>query len=307
MNELTGSVTRGAQADDTACAIIFWLVSADSSQRFIENVDSEPSPHHKYIGFSLKLYHTDSKPDVDNMQHPGTSDNMTNLNFVQACCSTKSLIKIGLLFCTTLLVMTLIFTAFSHEPMNRNQTSWWWAFLISLLITSAMTTTALFVLIYTDYSAVKDENPDAEASRKMPGVNDSSSFKTVLTINSMPDQSIKIVADKVPATNSPTLGSSASAPVPATGPGSVPVPEQEQSNFVNFTPEPKSPVTVVDIPAMIAKKRDQRKNKAILQKNLEESANLGAIPSSALAEAKPKNVQKKIKKKAPKKKKALDE
>ena len=86
----------------------------------------------------------------------------------------------------------MIFTGFHQEKLTDTQTIWWFAFLFSLTITSSTSATTLGVLIYFEayYIVVKDNDQTTTGkSAGSPGhpdadINNSASFKTVLTINS---------------------------------------------------------------------------------------------------------------------------
>lgn len=137
-------------------------------------------------------------------------------------CTCKSLSKFCLLYFTTLLILTLIFTALNNEPKNAEQTKWWWAFIVLLLLTAAFTSASLISLYITDCYKVPYNEADVEQTPIVAPANDSqsASFKTVLTINSQPSGENTAGKDQ----------------------------DQQLNNFVNLTPTNKN-VTVVDMKA----------------------------------------------------------
>lgn len=138
--------------------------------------------------------------------------------------------------------------------MTSSQTNWWWAFLCSLIATAAMSLTALIIMIYTDTYRVSpldpENDPSTTARSRIPIITGDQSFKTVLTISSKDPNA----STKSPTSQQPTLKSSApqriiDLPISA---------EPSNNNFVNLSAPQENnsapTVTVVDIPAMNAKK-----------------------------------------------------
>lgn len=88
--------------------------------------------------------------------------------------------------------MLLIYTALSNEPVNGNQKKWWWAFLGSLLLEIPLMMAALLALYVSDnYKPVANpDEVDNPKSTTKPGAEPensaSTSYKTILTINSIP-------------------------------------------------------------------------------------------------------------------------
>lgn len=158
------------------------------------------------------------------------------------CCTIRSTAKFCLAYITTLLLLALIFTASNSEPMNGNQIFWWWAFIISLLLITTLSMTTMAAVVYTDYykPASQDVEHDGSKRSKSPIMavpTNSASYKTVLTINSAPPASSQ--------GNQPLL---ITPPDNFNFDETIKHSEQPKAeNFINMTP--KSPVTVVDIPA----------------------------------------------------------
>lgn len=155
-------------------------------------------------------------------------------------CSAKSVAKFCLVYVITLLVLTLVFTAFSNEPMEEAQVGWWWGFLCSLIFSASVSVVALVVLIYTDYhtaDSLEQADIDQSAGYQKPTEPVNSSMRTVLTINSVSNQNdqqaLKNTFEAQTTTN-----------------------DIANASFVNLTPQ-KNAVTVVDLSGRsIRRKRD---------------------------------------------------
>jgi len=213
----------------------------------------------------------------------------------QSWLSLKSVTKFCLTYFSTLLVLTIIFTALNNEPMNEDQTKWWWAFLISLIASASMSITALIVLLYADYTRVgAGAEQDIEQSNdkvRSPAAStaNSSSYKTVLTISSIP--------------NAPDLTANKTAASPeqaVTFDDSLNQATTKSAKFINLTPSMRRPVTVVDMPAVNALKKSN--NPALGPYKLGE--NLGSPPNSTNEKRDDRKRKKKFKNKHVKKKRS---
>lgn len=211
-----------------------------------------------------------------------------------AICSPKTCAKFFLVYFTAFLFILLIFTALNNEPLDEEQTTWWWVFIAALLLSGSLSLSSLIILLYTDFygaSSTGVQEPAETTGRERPnipppaGEQNSASFKTIMTINSIPtrDKSQKTL-NIFPTHNTIHL------PPPINK-------SDGTSKFVNLTP-PKSPVTVIDMPSVNAKKKQL--TSSVLPSKLEEAANLAAVPSQNMIEAKEtvKKEEKKKKKKA---------
>lgn len=223
----------------------------------------------------------------------------------------KSVAKFCLLYFSTILVLILIFTSINNEPMDSEQKGWWWGFVISLILTASMSLTALIIVLYTDCNKNDPEVniADREVSSKdrlRPVAYDtkeeSRTFKTILTIDSRPPESVKqLKTIRLTPNQLPPV--QITSPNPAKSPEPV---DQTQYQILHknqvdaavaqtYGHQPKSPVvTVVDM-------RSTRPA-------LAEAANMAAIPSATHAAAvvkSPSDPPKPPKKKKKKKAKAL--
>lgn len=137
----------------------------------------------------------------------------------QVMCTSKTVSKFCLMYLTALMLLVLIFVAVSCDPLEPGYLIWWWGFILSLLFACAATTSALVILICSDYKKVAENSPQHDVSDRttIPNQDENSGslYKTVLTINSTPEQSLKLA--KSPPLQ-PTLG------------------EVGGSSFVNLTP-----------------------------------------------------------------------
>lgn len=166
--------------------------------------------------------------------------------------SIKSIVKFCLTYFASLLILALIFTALNCEKMSKTQSTWRWGFVISLIASGSMSITALLILFYTDfYTASDTEIQTAEKNvevQKPPEIQENSesgqSFKTVMTIISQPEDLSKKQIEP-PQSPEPKID--------------VPVKLLVAPKFYNLTPGVRSqPVTVVDLPALNAKRRRDR-------------------------------------------------
>lgn len=169
-------------------------------------------------------------------------------------CSSKQVLKFCLTYFTVLIILSLIFTAINTEKMTKTQEAWRWGFVASCIISGSMCAATLLILIYTDLyqSSSSNSNQDVEENLdvlKLPVNADnsqSSSFKTVMTINSSPN-----TADMSAKQLNFALAQLDENRLPAIGK----VPEADKFLTLGNGPMPKSPVTVVDMPAMNAKRK----------------------------------------------------
>lgn len=167
--------------------------------------------------------------------------------------SAKQVIKFCLTYYTALIILVLIFTAVNAEPMNQVQEYWRWGFAASCIISGSLSGASLLILIYTD-SYKSSASPDVEVAQstqnpaKAPAESDNSqstSFKTVMTISSMHN----------PADNSRKQVNFTPGQLDEMRMGGYEL-QPAHKDFVNFTPPGlRSPVTVVDMPAVNAKRK----------------------------------------------------
>lgn len=206
-------------------------------------------------------------------------------------CSLKNVTKFCLVYYTTLLVLIIVFTAINNEPMNSREIGWWWAFLCSLFATAAMSLTALIIMIYTDSYKVNnldtENDPSGTARSRIPTTTGNQSYKTVLTISSR-DPNVTI--PKSPTSQKQTLQSSATQPI-----SDQPFPAEQNNNnfesggFINLSAPPENRsqpnVTVVDIPAINAKRNILRNNNINNNDNNNDykmPSNLATLPSATI-------------------------
>lgn len=94
------------------------------------------------------------------------------------CAKLKGCVKIFVIYSICLQTALLIFTAMNHEPMNKVQTDWWWAFICSLIVTMSMLTTCFVIICFLDHCYTEKSD---EANKSTTGV----SYKSVVTVNSV--------------------------------------------------------------------------------------------------------------------------
>lgn len=192
--------------------------------------------------------------------------------------SCKAVVKFCLVYVLTILVLILVFTAFHNEPLQETQRYWWWGFLVGLILSISMLIVTLLILVYTDYNEpIETDKNDTEANLR--DGNGNNSFKTVHTVSS-------VQTDNKP--NNKMLAKAALVPIKATD-GQADTPNQPEpvepsAKFVNLTPTKVAAVTVVDVPAITAAKRNANSTSKPVNNPVAESANLATIPSNTLRE-----------------------
>lgn len=145
--------------------------------------------------------------------------------------------------------MALIFTAINAEKMTREQAAWRWGFVLSCIISGSMSSATLIILLYSDLYK-SSANQDIENNvLQDAGNSQSASLKTVATIISNPES--KVLSKKQFNFPLVQLDESRLAELQKQ--------QQMNDNFPNLTSTaPRSPVTVVDMPAMNKRKRAGR-------------------------------------------------
>lgn len=194
-------------------------------------------------------------------------------------CSCKSVAKFCLIYLVTLQVLLILFTALTNESLNREQLLWYWIFLVSLLITTAFAITALTIILCSEYYSCSSAavgpptnfTPELEATNEILSIRQVQSPVQALTAVNSFQQNAQPLAPET------TTTSQRKGPSRAANTAVIKEPPLEPSTkFVNLTPT-KNPVTVVDVPAMNAKKK--------VDISRLEDANLAAIPTNNLTAA----------------------
>lgn len=201
------------------------------------------------------------------------------------CCSCKSTAKFFLIYLVTLQVLVLLFTAFTNEPLNSEQLKWYWIFLVSLLITTALTSTSLVIILCNEFYSIPLNALDSPGNiTEQTGIVSvdqqprSPSVQAPMRINSLRQGDL-------PLTSRQTSSRRDLDQIRENDTADRQSPELS-TKFINLTPTTRQkPVTVVDMPAINATKR------AEIGKL--DDANFGAVPSNNLATSQRKKERRK--------------